>query len=98
MQAFFWAVVRALMKLGMAIAANRPIMATTIIISTSVKPLLRDVLVFIFLFYFVLRREHSNKRIIISTISVHVLLVANRVDERSRSGPEINGKSHFFLA
>src|SRR5439155_14477301 len=38
------------MKLGMAIAANRPIMATTIIISSSVKPLLRDVLVFIFCF------------------------------------------------
>src|SRR5437763_14047710 len=31
-------VVRALTKLGIAIAANSPIMATTIMISTSVKP------------------------------------------------------------
>src|SRR5882762_37053 len=50
MQAFICEVVRALMKLGIAIAANRPIMATTIMISTRVKPLLRDVLVFIFFF------------------------------------------------
>src|SRR5439155_19617975 len=35
------------MKLGIAIAANRPIMATTIMISTSVKPLLRAVRIFI---------------------------------------------------
>src|SRR5437667_1722556 len=38
MHALFCEVVRALMKLGMAIAANRPIMATTIMISTNVKP------------------------------------------------------------
>src|SRR2546429_5615154 len=36
--AFIWAVVRALTKLGIAIAANNPMMATTIMISTSVKP------------------------------------------------------------
>src|SRR6266700_4400414 len=47
MQAFVCEVVRALMKLGMAIAAKRPMMATTIMISTNVKPLLRDVLIFI---------------------------------------------------
>src|SRR5437773_1684712 len=47
MHAFFCEVVRALMKLGIAIAANRPIMATTIMISTSVKPLLRAVRIFI---------------------------------------------------
>src|SRR5438445_12979966 len=41
MQEFFCAVVLALMKLGIAMAANRPIMATTIMISTSVKPPLR---------------------------------------------------------
>src|SRR5437667_10658586 len=35
------------MKLGIAIAANRPIMATTIMISTSVKPLLMAVRIFI---------------------------------------------------
>src|ERR1043165_6454395 len=41
MQAFFCAVVRARTKFGIAIAARRPMMATTIMISTSVKPLLR---------------------------------------------------------
>ena len=51
MQAFCCEVARALMKLGMAIAANRPMMATTIIISTSVKPALREVL-FVFILCF----------------------------------------------
>src|SRR5688572_30048760 len=46
-QAFVWEVLRALTKLGIAIAANRPMMATTIMISTSVKPALREVLIFI---------------------------------------------------
>src|ERR1700745_889318 len=59
-QAFFWAVVRALTKLGIAIAANRPMMATTIMISTRVKPDLREVLMFILLFLSVLWRERSN--------------------------------------
>src|SRR5205814_2854072 len=52
MQAFFCEVVRALMKLGIAIAANRPIMATTIMISTNVKPDLRELLMFILYFVF----------------------------------------------
>src|SRR5437762_3574366 len=38
MQTWTWEVVRDLTKLGIAIAANRPMMATTIMISTSVKP------------------------------------------------------------
>src|ERR1043165_335093 len=52
-QAFCWAVLRARTKFGIAIAANRPIMATTIMISTSVKPDLRRLFFFIlsFLFY-----------------------------------------------
>src|SRR6267378_4059373 len=50
MHAFCWEVVRALMKLGMAIAANSPIMATTIMISTNVNPDLRDDLIFILSF------------------------------------------------
>ena len=41
MQAFIWEVVRALTKFGIAMAANRPMIATTIMISTSVKPNLR---------------------------------------------------------
>src|SRR5687768_2177608 len=52
MHAFFCAVVRAFTKLGIAIAARRPMMATTIMISTSVKPLLREVLIFIVVLYF----------------------------------------------
>ena len=42
----FWAVWRAFTKLGIAIAARRPMMATTIMISTSVKPAFLLVLVF----------------------------------------------------
>src|ERR1017187_4198511 len=47
MQAFFCDCVRARTKLGMAIAASKPMMATTIMISTSVNPDLFDVLFFI---------------------------------------------------
>src|ERR1039457_2054459 len=47
MQAFICDVVRALTKFGIAIAANRPMMATTIMISTSVNPAMREVLMFI---------------------------------------------------
>src|SRR2546425_10129753 len=97
MQAFFCAVVLALMKLGIAMAANRPIMATTIMISTNVKPPLRDVLVFIFCLS-LLRREHSNKRVIIITDSVHVFLVANRSRDFNRPSVLINPKCHFFLS
>src|SRR6185369_244220 len=46
-QAFDCEVLRALTKLGIAIAARRPMMATTIMISTRVKPSLREVLIFI---------------------------------------------------
>src|SRR5262245_60315843 len=47
MQVFFWLAARALTKLGMAMAASKPMMATTIIISTSVKPAFRVRLTFI---------------------------------------------------
>src|SRR5882672_2067797 len=69
-QAFIWDWVRARTKLGMAIAARRPIMATTIIISTNVKPDLLDLLIFIltnFAFLFP-RRELSNKRVYLITV------------------------------
>src|SRR5260221_8529216 len=49
-QAFCCDVARALMKLGIAIAASRPMMATTIMISTNVKPALRVVLVVFIVF------------------------------------------------
>src|SRR6266700_5020415 len=51
-QALACEVLRALTKLGIAIAARRPMMATTIMISTSVKPALRDVLIFIYFLTF----------------------------------------------
>src|SRR5687767_5626790 len=44
MHAFFCEASRALMKLGMAIAASRPMIATTIMISTNVNALRREVL------------------------------------------------------
>src|SRR6267142_236722 len=76
MHAFFCEVVRALMKLGMAIAANRPIMATTIMISTNVKPELRDDLIFILSFTFLLWRcELCGRRVsIISILFTYCLL------------------------
>ena len=65
MQAFICAVVRAFTKLGIAIEANRPIMATTIMISTSVKPPWRAVLFFITCVFLLLRREPSNQRLLL---------------------------------
>src|SRR6266516_2018330 len=50
MQPVCWAVTRAFTKLGIAIAAKRPIMATTIMISTNVNPPFRDVPLFILAF------------------------------------------------
>ena len=52
MQALVWDVCRARTKLGIAIAASKPMMATTIMISTSVKPDLRFVLSAFMLDYF----------------------------------------------
>src|SRR6266436_4388958 len=86
MQAFICEVVRALMKLGIAIAANRPMMATTIIISTNVKPDLREVLMFILCLSLYLRRERSNRRV--SIISNFRSLIA-RCD-RSAMGSSLN--------
>src|SRR5213075_532087 len=57
MQAFCCEVVRALMKFGIAIAARRPMMATTIMISTSVKPDLEEVLIFISSFFLHRKRQ-----------------------------------------
>ena len=52
-QAFFWLAVRAFTKLGIAMAASKPMIATTIMISTSVKPALLEVLSFIVLLPFI---------------------------------------------
>src|SRR6185312_6271581 len=47
MQAVCFALALARMKLGMAMVASRPMMATTIMISTSVKPAVEGALIFI---------------------------------------------------
>ena len=52
MQAFFWLAVRAFTKFGMAIAASRPMMATTIMISTRVKPRLWPTMLLLFILTF----------------------------------------------
>src|SRR5215469_6400658 len=52
MQAFCCEVARAFTKLGIAMAANKPMMATTIMISTRVKPALRDCFICFILYYF----------------------------------------------
>src|SRR5438445_12260027 len=52
MQAFFWLAARAFTKLGIAIAASKPMMATTIMISTRVKPDFPVRLIFILSFIF----------------------------------------------
>src|SRR5271154_6826562 len=66
MQAFCWEVARAFTKLGIAMAARRPMMATTIMISTSVKPALRMffIVFIVFAFFFYMRCEHRDQRVI----------------------------------
>src|SRR5204863_8272734 len=60
MQAFFWLAVLALTKLGMAMAASSPMIATTIMISTRVKPRFRRDKESIFIFLLSSRREQSE--------------------------------------
>src|SRR6516165_9842368 len=73
MQALACEVVRAFTKLGMAMAANRPMMATTIMISTRVKPALREVLIVILalLTFLFMRREPRSGRVNTITALVH---------------------------
>src|SRR5260221_1861444 len=68
MQLLVWDVLRARAKLGIAIAAKRPIMATTIMISNSVKPDFRDTSTFILLLSFIPRRERGNRRVTNNTL------------------------------
>jgi hypothetical protein len=55
-------------------------MATTIMISTRVKPDLFDVLTFMFVtcFLFCLRRERSDRRVNMITVSVHLFTCRDR--------------------
>ena len=81
MQAFCCEVVRAFTKLGMAIAASNPMMATTIMISTSVKPLFFAEVLFI-LFFNYKRRERIKEQVYNNT-DVHGLLFENRFRNES---------------
>ncbi len=66
-----WDSVRGRTQLGMAMAARKPIRATTIMISTKVKPSRVEVLVFIpTISLSVARRELNNRRVNIITVSV----------------------------
>src|SRR6267142_278690 len=90
-QEFICEVVRALTKLGIAIAAKRPIMATTIMISTRVKPALRDALIFIlqFVTFCFLRGERNNRRVTIIALFVHTLPVVPVGRELAWSMPDL---------
>src|SRR5215470_6483607 len=76
-QAFCCEVVRALTKLGIAIAASKPMIATTIMISTRVKPDFFEVLIFIlFVNYFLFFARGVNVAaggLLIITFFVHAL-------------------------
>ena len=75
MHAFFCAVWRAFTKFGIAMAASNPMMATTIMISTSVKPDFRFVLIRIVWFvsiFFLCRREQDKRLLPITPTFVHV--------------------------
>src|SRR6185503_15349216 len=61
MQAFFCEASRALMKFGIAIAASKPMIATTIMISTNVNALRREVLSCIYACDFLLFKQCEQK-------------------------------------
>src|SRR5439155_10397639 len=83
-----WAFSRALTKLGIAIAANNPMMATTIMISTRVKPAFLFVLICITdLFVFVCsntRREQRKRLVLLLLIPVHKLPFATACRDLSK--------------
>src|SRR5580658_9647380 len=82
MQAFCCEVVRAFTKLGIAMAASKPMMATTIMISTSVNPCFLAVLLFIVCLSYSIRRGCTKEQVIIKTY-IHLLLFESRVSSQS---------------
>src|SRR4051812_25798620 len=70
MQAFCCEVVRARTKLGIAMAASKPMMATTIMISTSVNPCLFDLLLFISTLTFLLRGLNTAIGVLLFSFTV----------------------------
>jgi hypothetical protein len=74
MQAFIWDVVRAFTKLGIAIAASKPMIATTIIISTNVKPYFLGLIFFIG-YFLSARHERHKKRVKFSNCRSLIILL-----------------------
>ena len=74
MQAFCCEVVRAFTKLGIAIEANKPMMATTIMISTSVNPCFIAVVFFIPYFTSPSGVNATKERVSIKTGRSHIAL------------------------
>src|SRR5881394_2165173 len=87
MQAFFWLAVRAFTKLGIAIAASKPMMATTIMISTRVKPDLWDVLTFMLYLPFFGGVNAGDERLRLVLNYVHSLLITDRTTRKATPMP-----------
>src|SRR6185295_2717588 len=88
MQALFCDVIRARRKLGTAMVASKPMMATTIMISTSVKPAGRCVLIFMsFLSYFC--REPNR----LADCLVHKVSIANCGHDAAEGSIQQSGSS-----
>src|ERR1039457_1821251 len=87
MQAFFCDCVRARTKLGIAIAARRPMMATTIIISTNVKPDVREVLFFILAFVFLFRGVNAQQAGYYDYSDCSLIACCNRTSLRANEVP-----------
>src|SRR5215471_7110514 len=89
MQPFICDPLRALAKFGIAMAAKRPIIATTIIISTSVKPAFLEGLIFIPLLTFQSQRrcEQSSRRVMYKYRIVHSLPAATANLKAAQSMP-----------
>src|SRR5882724_6701824 len=76
MHAFCCAFKRARTKLGMAMVASNPMMATTIMISTSVKPAARECLFFICFIFLPWREQDAGGLLMYCSFVVHKLPVA----------------------
>src|SRR5579859_216080 len=80
MQAFCCDVARAFTKLGIAMAASKPMMATTIMISTRVKPALRDCFIcFMFSFFCSELRWNITAGGLYDCMFVHLIACNNRI-------------------
>src|SRR5882762_2077924 len=78
MQAFFWLAVRAFTKFGIAIAASKPMMATTIMISTRMKPDLRVILTFMLLTFLSSGVNAGEGPLLLVLHNVHLLPFTDR--------------------